>query len=58
MAWVKSLFWKDDECVIQFHVPTQDHINYHPNVLHMWRPIGIVLPMPPSDAVAPKGAKY
>jgi hypothetical protein len=57
MCWVKDLFWRPVECVIQLHVPAADHINFHPHCLHMWRPIGIDLPMPPGDAVAPKGAQ-
>lgn len=37
MCFVKSLFWKDDEVVVQFHVAATDHINIHEHVLHLWR---------------------
>jgi len=51
MAWVKDLFWNDDECVMQLHVPKADHINIHPNVLHLWRPLNGKIPMPPKIMV-------
>ena len=38
MDYVKNLFFKDDEVVIQLHVAKSDHINYHPYCLHLWRP--------------------
>ena len=44
MCWVKDVFWEDEECVVQYHPPKSDHINVHPFVLHLWRPIpGLVL---------------
>ena len=57
MDWVKDLFWHETECVIQFHVPKSEHINCHPFCLHCWKPIGIVLPQPPSATVAPRDAR-
>lgn len=57
MAWVKSLWWRDDETVIQYHVPVSEHINCHPYCLHLWKPVGVTLPMPPGDTVAPKGVR-
>jgi hypothetical protein len=53
MEYVKSLFWGDDETVIQYHVPRRQHVNFHPHCLHLWKPVGIVLPMPPTAAVGP-----
>lgn len=47
MCFVKDLFWAEDECVVQFHPPKSDYINYHPYVLHMWRSIRKTFPMPP-----------
>lgn len=47
MCFVKDLFWEKTECVIQYHPPLVDYINLHPGVLHLWRPIGVELPMPP-----------
>jgi len=37
MSFIKDLFWSEDECVVQFHVPKQDHVNNHPYCLHLWR---------------------
>ena len=37
MAFIKQKFWKDSEAVVQFHVPLVDHVNVHPNTLHLWR---------------------
>jgi hypothetical protein len=51
MDWIKDIFWKEDETVFQFHVPKADHINRHPYCLHLWRPIGITIPLPPKDTV-------
>lgn len=38
MAWVKSVFFKEDEAVMQLHVADSKHINCHPYCLHLWRP--------------------
>lgn len=37
MCFVKDLFWGDDECVVQYHVPAEDHQNLHEYVLHLWK---------------------
>lgn len=46
MCQVKDLFWSDDDCVVQYHPARSDYVNDHPNCLHLWRPIDVVLPMP------------
>jgi hypothetical protein len=51
MAKVKALFWDDIEAVMQLHVPRSQHINTHPRCLHLWRPIGVEIPLPPVIAV-------
>jgi hypothetical protein len=51
MCFVKSAFWDDEECVIQYHVPRAEWINIHPGCLHLWRPIGVEIPRPPSIMV-------
>src|SRR5699024_6188883 len=38
MEHVKRLFFREDETAMQLHVPTSEHINCHPNCLHLWRP--------------------
>lgn len=47
MEKIKRIFFKDDETAMQLHVPPAKHVNIHPNVLHLWRPHGVPIPMPP-----------
>jgi hypothetical protein len=54
MCFVKNLFWREDECVVQFHPPKSDYVNHHPYCLHLWKPIGRELQLPPSVLVGPK----
>ncbi len=51
MCYLKSLFWDDTECVVQFHPATTDHICIHDHVLHLWKPINETIPMPPKICV-------
>lgn len=51
MCMVKDLFWDKEDCVIQYHPPKSQYVNNHPNVLHLWRPIGVSIPMPDSIMV-------
>jgi len=46
MCYVKSLFWDEQDCVIQFHPAKSEYVNMHQFVLHLWRPIGVTLPIP------------
>jgi len=55
MSFIKSLFWDDDETVMQLHVPAAEHRNLHPYTLHLWMPLLVPIPRPPSDAVAVPG---
>jgi len=52
MDYIKRTFFRDDECVMQLHVPVTDHINMHPNCLHLWRPQQASIPRPPGWMVA------
>jgi hypothetical protein len=54
MCYIKSLFWDDEETVMQLHPPRSKWINNHPNCLHMWRPLNQEIPLPPSIAVGLK----
>ncbi len=54
MDWIKRQFWDDDQCVMQLHVPVDDHVNCHPNCLHLWRPTDSEIPRPPSIMVGPR----
>jgi hypothetical protein len=51
MDFIKRLFFKPEETVMQLHVPESDHISFHPNCLHLWRPQHAAIPRPPNDLV-------
>jgi len=53
MAFVKDLFWDEEECVIQFHPPKSEYVNCHPHCLHLWKP-PFEVPTPPSILVGLK----
>lgn len=48
---VRKLFFRDDETVMQLHVPVADHRSLHPYCLHLWRPQGVEIPRPPNALV-------
>ena len=39
MCYIKSVFWDDEDTVIQFHPPKSEYVNIKENVLHLWRNI-------------------
>lgn len=47
MCWLKEQFFNDDEAVMQLHPAKADHISMHDNVLHLWRPVNLQIPLPP-----------
>ena len=47
MCLVKNLFWSPEDCVIQYHPPEAEYVNDHPYCLHLWRPQGVAVPIPP-----------
>jgi len=53
MAHVKDIFWDKEDTVIQFHPPESQYVNYHSLCLHLWRPIGIEIPLPDPEMVGP-----
>ena len=48
MCLVKSIFWDDEDAVMQLHPPLSEWVNNHRYCLHLWRPVGAEIPMPPS----------
>ncbi len=54
MCQIKSLFWDDDDTVVQYHPCKEHSINNHPHVLHIWRKIGVEYELPPSVMVGYK----
>jgi len=51
MCFVKDLFFESDETVIQFHPRKEEHINYSPNCLHLWRNQNYIHELPPGYMV-------
>lgn len=37
MSFIKSLFWDDEDTVVQFHPKESEYVNNHKYCLHMWR---------------------
>lgn len=58
MCKIKDLFWDAEDCVVQFHPPKSEYVNFAKHCLHLWRPIDQLLPFPPSWMVGPKGVTY
>lgn len=48
MCQVKALFWDDDDCVVQYHPARSEYVDNHKTCLHLWRPVGVQIPIPPS----------
>lgn len=46
MCHIKSLFWDDEESVMQLHPPKSQWVNNHPYCLHLWKPDNIEIPLP------------
>jgi hypothetical protein len=46
MSFIKDLFWREDEEVIQYHPAKSEYVNLHPYCLHLWRPLDEKIPTP------------
>jgi hypothetical protein len=53
MCQVKDLFWDPEDVVMQLHPAQSEYVNHHPWTLHLWRPVGQTIPLPPSILVGP-----
>lgn len=61
MCELKDVFWKESECVIQYHPPKSEYVNNLQHCLHLWRPIEQFvgkLPIPDSLLVGIKGLEF
>ena len=38
MCYVKSLFWDEEETVVEYHIAKSQFVENHPYVLHLWKP--------------------
>ena len=48
MCKVKDIFWNEEECCIEYHPRKSQYINNNEYCLHIWRPLGVELPEPPT----------
>lgn len=55
MCYVKSLFWEDEETVMQLHPPKSQWVSTHPYCLHLWKPTGQEIPLPLPEMVGLAG---
>lgn len=51
MCAIKDMFFEEEEVVIQYHPAKSQYVNICNNCLHLWRPVGIKLPVPPKSFV-------
>lgn len=52
MCDVKELFWAPEETVMQFHPKRSKYVNKHPYCLHLWKPVGDDVRLPPANLIA------
>ena len=48
MCAVKDVFFREDECCIEYHPKKEDYVNRHPYCLHIWKPQNAKIPTPPT----------
>lgn len=53
MCWLKDQFWDPELTVLQFHPPRSEYVNAHPFCLHLWRPVGQTIALPPAWMLGP-----
>ncbi len=54
MSFFKNLFWPETECVMELHPPKSEYVNNHKYCLHLWRPLEVEIPLPPTVLVGIK----
>lgn len=58
MCFVKRAFWGPEDAVMQIHPAESRYVNCHPFCLHLWRPVGAEIPLPPAWMVGPLSASH
>lgn len=53
MCMIKTLFWDEEDCVIEYHPAKSEYVSCHPFCLHLWRPTDQIIPIPPREFVGP-----
>ena len=47
MCVFKDIFFRKDECCIEYHPAEKNYVNVHQYCLHIWKPQKVELPTPP-----------
>lgn len=47
MCMMKNIFFNEEECCVEYHPRKSDYVNNHAHCLHIWRPIGQEIIIPP-----------
>lgn len=47
MCKIKEIFFREDECCIEYHPDKKNYVNIHPYCLHIWKPQEADIPTPP-----------
>ena len=58
MCFIKDMFFDDEDWVVQFHPAKSEYVNNMPNCLHLWKPLGQAMPVPPSIFTGLKGVEF
>lgn len=45
MCYIKSIFWDEEDCVVQYHPAKSEYVNMHRFTLHLWRPKDQLIPV-------------
>lgn len=53
MNFIKNLFFEKEETAFQFHPAESEYVNFHKNVLHIWRSWDDPIKLPPRWMLAP-----
>ena len=48
MCQIKDIFFRENECCVEYHPAKKDYVNIHPFCLHIWKPQKAELPTPPT----------
>lgn len=47
MCRIKDIFFREDECCVEYHPAKKNYVNIHPYCLHIWKPQEAEIPIPP-----------
>ena len=51
MCIIKDIFFREDECCVEYHPRKRDYVNVHKYCLHIWKPQDEIIPTPPKILV-------